>query len=309
MNQQELTAFIHAEAFKLGFDAVGISQADALPEEAKALKQWLAEKRHGEMSYMENHFEIRTDPRLILKNAKSVISVALNYYPHELQRTDAPQISKYAYGQDYHEVIKQKLFKLQNRINEVVPNNARAFTDSAPVMDKTWAVRAGLGWKGKNGNIINPKLGSFIFLGELITDLELDYNETEVKSKCGTCTKCIDACPTQAIYAPGKVDGSRCLSYHTIERKSETIDSAIIPLLSNRAYGCDLCQDACPWNKKCTATEVPEFTPHPDLLSMTTEEWQNLTVEQYQTIFKKSAVKRAKYHGITRNIKAATEQS
>jgi len=306
MNKQELTIYIIEQATALGFDAIGISEADALPSEAEELRLWLAEKRHGEMSYMENHFEMRVDPRLILDNAKSVISVALNYYPKELQRADAPQISKYAYGQDYHDVIKKKLFKLQDLIAKVSPNSARCFTDSAPVMDKAWAIRAGLGWKGKNGNIINPQLGSFIFLGEIITDLELEYNSVEIESKCGSCTKCIDACPTQAIYEPGKVDGSRCLSYHTIERKSEIIDPTIAPLLSNRIYGCDICQDVCPWNKKSCPTHVVEFTPHPELLSMTTADWQNLSIEQYQKIFKKSPVKRIKYQGITRNIKAAT---
>jgi epoxyqueuosine reductase len=306
MNKQQLSQYIHRKAIEIGFDAIGISQADYLPQEAELLKRWLAENRHGEMKYMENHFEMRTDPRLILENAKSVISVALNYFPKQLQRSDAPQISKYAYGQDYHSIIKKKLFELQDAINQVEPHQSRIFTDSAPVMDKAWAIRAGLGWEGKNGNIINPKLGSFIFLGEIITDLELEYNEREVENRCGTCTKCITACPTQAIYEAGKVDGSRCLSYHTIERKAETIDPTITPLLSNCIYGCDICQDVCPWNQNCQPTKEEAFTPHPDLLTMDTEAWQQLTIEQYQKLFKKSAVKRIKYHGIIRNIKAAT---
>lgn len=280
----------------------GISKADFLEKEAKQLDQWLKNGNHGRMSYMENHFDKRLDPRLLVEDAKSVISLLLNYYPSEAQNLEAPKISKYAYGDDYHFVIKDKLKELFTFIhNEIGEVGGRVFVDSAPVMDKVWAQKSGLGWMGKNTNIIHPKHGSFFFIAELILDLDLDP-DGPMKDYCGTCTKCIDACPTDAIVQPYVIDGSKCISYLTIELKNEIIPSEFRGKMENWAFGCDICQDVCPWNRFSIPHNEPQFNPHENLLKMNKADWEDLTKEIFQELFRKSAVKRTKFDGLKRNI-------
>lgn len=281
----------------------GISKADFLEEEAKQLDQWLKNGNHGKMSYMENYFDKRLDPRLLVDDAKSVVSLLLNYFPSEEQQdSGAPKISKYAYGEDYHFVIKEKLKDLfqfiQDEIGEV---GGRVFVDSAPVMDKAWAKKSGLGWMGKNTNIIHPKHGSFFFIAELILDIEL-VPDGPMKDYCGTCTKCIDDCPTDAIVAPYVVDGSKCISYLTIELKDELLPSEFRGKMDNWAFGCDICQDVCPWNRFSTPHKESRFNPHENLLKMNKADWHDLTEEVFQELFRKSAVKRTKFEGLKRNI-------
>ena len=305
MNQNlfKYSHLIKAEAQRLGFMFCGIAKAEFLEEEAPRLENWLQQGRHGEMQYMENHFDKRLDPRLLVDGAKSIISLALNYY-NDQQQNDllAPKISKYAYGLDYHEVIKEKLRELLYFIQEQIGDvGGRAFVDSAPVMDKAWAKRAGLGWVGKNSNLINKKNGSFFFLAELIVDAELGYDVAPTTDHCGTCTRCIDACPTDAIVAPYVVDGSRCISYLTIELKNN-IPQEFKGQTDNCMFGCDVCQNVCPWNRFSTPHNEPAFAPHPDLLGMTQRDWQEITQETFQQVFKKSAVKRTKFTGLKRNI-------
>ena len=258
---------------------------------------------HGEMQYMENHFDKRLDPRLLVDDAKSVISLGLNYFTENEQvDPSAPKISKYAYGEDYHYVIKDKLKQLLNFINEQIGEvSGRAFVDSAPVLDRAWAKKAGLGWIGKNTNLINKKAGSFFFLAELIVDLELEYDIEPTADHCGSCTRCIDACPTDAIVAPYVVDGSRCISYLTIELKNE-IPNEFKGKMDNWMFGCDICQDVCPWNKFSVLHQEPSFNPHPELLGIDKREWEDITGEIFQKIFKNSAVKRTKFAGLKRNI-------
>lgn len=279
----------------------GISKAEFLEEEAPRLESWLKKNRNGEMSYMENHFDKRLDPTLLVSDSKSVVSLLLNYYPTEKQREDSYKISKYAYGQDYHYIIKDKLKQLlqfiQKEIGEV---HGRAFTDSAPVLEKAWAAKSGLGWIGKHSNLITKQNGSFYFIAELIIDLELDYN-LPTTDHCGQCTACIDACPTQAIVEPYVVDGSKCISYFTIELKNE-IPSVMQGKFEDWMFGCDICQDVCPWNRFSKSHTEPLFNPHPKLLSMSKKDWEEITVEIFQKIFKKNPVKRTKYSGLVRNI-------
>ncbi|NJK87855.1 MAG: tRNA epoxyqueuosine(34) reductase QueG [Bacteroidales bacterium] len=293
---------VKAEALRLGFDDCGISEATYLEEDAVHLKTWLEKGYQGEMRYMDDHFEKRTDPRKLVDGAKSVISVIQNYYTQAKQEDPAaPIISKYAYGKDYHKVLKRKLKKLTEFIQkEIAPVNGRAFVDSAPVLDRAWAARAGLGWVGKNSNLISPRLGSFFFIGSLITDIEFEY-DTPINDMCGGCTKCLSACPTKAIVRPKVVDGSKCISYYTIEYKGELPESLRERFL-NRAFGCDICQDVCPWNRKAPENTVPEFKPVPGLLSMTKKDWTELNEEKYEEMFAGSAVKRTKYSGLKRNI-------
>ena len=303
MNSPNHTTLIKSKALELGFMYCGISKADFLEKEAKQLDQWLKNDYHGKMSYMENHFDKRLDPRLLVDNAKSVVSLLLNYYPSEAQNSDAPKISKYAYGQDYHFVIKDKLKELfafiQDEIGEV---GGRVFVDSAPVMDKVWAQKSGLGWMGKNTNIIHPKHGSFFFIAELILDLELEP-DGPIKDYCGTCTKCIDACPTDAIVKPYVVDGSKCISYLTIELKDQILPSEFKGKMNNWAFGCDICQDVCPWNRFSKPHNEPQFNPSENLLKMNKADWEDLTQEVFQELFRKSAVKRTKFEGLKRNIR------
>jgi len=302
-NRSLYSALIKQEAKKLGFMFCGISKAEFLEEEAPRLEAWLKKGMHGEMRYMENHFDKRLDPRLLVDGAKSVISLGLNYYPGRQQPDPhAPKISKYAYGADYHSVIKSKLKQLLEVINEKIGEvNGRAFVDSAPVLDKAWAKKAGLGWMGKNTNLINAKSGSFFFLAELIVDIDLEYDVAPTADHCGTCTRCIDACPTEAIVAPYVVDGSRCISYLTIELKNE-IPQQFKGKMDNWMFGCDVCQDVCPWNKFSVLHGEEAFHAHPELHGMTSRDWDDITEDVFKKIFKNSAVKRAKFTGLKRNI-------
>ncbi len=299
---------IKAEAKNLGFMFCGIAKAEFLEEEAPRLENWLKKNMHGEMQYMENHFDKRLDPRLLVDGAKSVISLGFNYYT-ESQQTDplAPKISKYAYGIDYHTVIKDKLKQLLQIINDKIGEvGGRAFVDSAPVLDKAWAKKSGMGWIGKNANLINKQSGSFFFLAELIVDLELEYDIEPTADHCGTCTRCIDACPTDAIVGPYVVDGSRCISYLTIELKNE-IPQEFKGKMENWMFGCDICQDVCPWNRFSVLHTEPAFNPHPELLSLNKTDLEEITEDVFQKVFKNSAVKRTKFSGLKRNIEFLKE--
>lgn len=299
--KKRYTDFIKSEAKRLGFLSCGISKAGFLEEEAPRLEKWLNENRHGQMQYMENHFDKRLDPTLLVDGAKSVISLLLNYYPAETQQGGTYKISKYAYGEDYHFVIKEKLKELLHSINENIGEvGGRAFVDSAPVLDKAWAARSGLGWIGKNSNLLSKQVGSFFFIAELIVDIELEY-DNPVTDHCGSCTACLDACPTQAIIAPYVVDGSKCISYFTIELK-ENIPNEVKGKLDDWAFGCDVCQDVCPWNRFSKPHSEPLFNPHPELLSFTKNDWEEITEETFRVVFKNSAVKRTKFSGLKRNL-------
>ncbi|MDR3706140.1 MAG: tRNA epoxyqueuosine(34) reductase QueG [Paludibacteraceae bacterium] len=293
MYKQIISNEIKAKALHLAFDACGIAKADFLEADAHYLQTWLEGENQAGMSYMTNHFEKRTDPRLLVLNARSVIVVLMNYYPLQQQAPHLPQIAKYAYGKDYHEVIKDKLRSLLEQIQDLIPGkkiSGRVFTDSAPVLERRWAVNAGLGWIGKNTNLIHPKLGSFCFIGELIVDMELAYDEP-LPNRCGTCTRCMDTCPTQALEAPGKLNANRCISYLTIESK-EAIPAELRPLIGNRLYGCDTCQDACPWNRFAKGTNDPDLAPLNGILDMNKQQWIMLQEETFKETFKFSPIKR-----------------
>ena len=295
------TNLIKKEAKRLGFLSCGISKAEFLEDEAPRLENWLNKNMHGEMSYMANHFDKRLDPTLLVQDSKSVVSLLLNYFPEETQTNETYKISKYAYGEDYHFVIKDKLKQLLNFIqNEIGEVHGRAFTDSAPVLDKAWAAKSGLGWIGKHSNLITKSNGSFYFIAELIIDLELDYDYA-VTDHCGSCTACLDACPTQAITEPYVVDGSKCISYFTIELKNE-IPSDMKGKFDDWMFGCDICQDVCPWNRFSKPHKEPLFNSSKELLTMSKKEWEEITEEVFQKTFEKSAVKRTKYSGLIRNI-------
>lgn len=292
---------IKAEAKRLGFEFCGISKAEFLEEEAPRLEKWLNQNMHGQMKYMENYFDKRLDPRLLVAGAKSVISLLLNYYPEQTQNPEAPQISKYAYGKDYHFVIKEKLKQLHHFITENIGEvNGRAFVDSAPVLDRAWAKKSGLGWIGKNSNLINKDQGSFFFLAELIVDLELEYDNA-IKDYCGSCTRCIDACPTDAIVDSYIVDGSKCISYFTIELK-ENIPNEVKGKFKDWAFGCDICQDVCPWNRFSKPNNESMFSPAPEILNMNAKDWEEITENIFQKVFKDSPIKRTKYKGLKRNL-------
>lgn len=301
-NKTTYTRLIKTEAKRLGFLSCGISKAQFLEEEAPRLEKWLNNHMHGQMQYMENHFDKRLDPTKLVEDSKTVISLLLNYYPSEFQKdTAAPKISKYAYGTDYHFVIKDKLKSLLHFIQEEIGEvHGRAFVDSAPVLDKAWAAKSGLGWIGKNSNLLTQQVGSFYFIAELIVDLELEY-DVAITDHCGTCTACIHACPTDAIVEPYVVDGSKCISYFTIELK-ENIPSEFKGKFDNWMFGCDICQDVCPWNRFSQAHNEPLFNPHPELLSMTKKDWEEITQDIFKKVFKESAVKRTKFSGLKRNI-------
>ena len=294
---------IKSKAKDLGFLSCGISKADFLEEEAPRLEQWLNQNHHGEMAYMANHFDKRLDPRVLVPGAKSVVSLLLNYHTEEKQTDiEAPKIASYAFGEDYHNVIKNKLKQLMSFIHQEIGEvQGRVFVDSAPVMDKAWAAKSGLGWIGKNTNLISKKAGSFFFIAELILDLELEH-DLPATDHCGSCTACIDACPTDALLAPYQIDGSKCISYVTIELKNE-IPTDFQGKMDNWAFGCDVCQTVCPWNRFATPHSEPAFNPPDELLSLSKNEWEEMTQEVFSVIFKNSAIKRTKYEGLKRNIK------
>lgn len=295
------TSFIKSEAKRLGFLSCGISKAGFLEEDAPRLENWLKKNQHGTMDYMADYFDKRLDPTLLVPDSKSVISLLLNYYPPDFQVEDSYKISKYAYGKDYHSVLKKKLKKLLRAIRtEIGDVSGRAFMDFAPVMEKSWAAKSGLGWVGKNANLITQKTGSFYFIAELILDLELEY-DNPTTDHCGSCTACIDACPTQAIVAPYVVDGSKCISYYTIELK-ENIPQEMKGKLDDWMFGCDVCQDVCPWNRFSKAHNEPLFTPYPELLSYSKKDWEEITEETFAKVFTNSPLKRTKLEGLKRNI-------
>ncbi|MCK5442874.1 MAG: tRNA epoxyqueuosine(34) reductase QueG [Maribacter sp.] len=300
-NKKKNTQLIKTEAKRLGFLSCGISKAVFLEEEAPRLEKWLSQGMHGEMGYMENHFDKRLDPTKLVEGSKSVISLLLNYYPQEEQNKNSFKLSKYAYGQDYHHIIKSKLRQLQDFIKEEIGEvNGRAFVDSAPVLDKAWAAKSGLGWIGKHSNLLTQQTGSFYFIAELIVDLEL-HHDSPVTDHCGSCTACLDACPTEAIVEPYVVDGSKCISYFTIELKNE-IPTEFKGQFEDWMFGCDICQDVCPWNRFSKPHSEPLFNPNPELLSMTKKDWEEITEDVFKKVFQKSAVKRTKFTGLKRNI-------
>ncbi|MEZ0181346.1 tRNA epoxyqueuosine(34) reductase QueG [Flavobacterium oncorhynchi] len=300
-SKETYSKFIKSEAKRLGFISCGISKAGFLEQEAPRLEKYLKNNYNGQMAYMENHFDKRLDPTLLVDDAKSVVSLLLNYYPSEVQNEESFKISKYAYGQDYHFVIKEKLKEFLHSIQENIGEvSGRAFVDSAPVLDKAWAAKSGLGWIGKNSNLITQKVGSFYFIAELILDLELEYDHA-VTDHCGSCTACIDACPTQAIVAPYVVDGSKCISYYTIELK-ENMPHEMKGKFDEWMFGCDTCQDVCPWNRFSKPHSEPLFNPNPELLSFSKKDWLEITEETFRLVFKNSPIKRTKFDGLKRNI-------
>ena len=303
-NQQSNTQQIKQFARSLGFSYCGIAKAQPLDEDARRLEAWLKKGMHGKMAYMENHFDLRIDPAKLVPGAKSVITLLLNYFPSETQVDSSYKIARYAYGKDYHDVIRSKLHALLSLIKEHIGEvNGRGFVDSAPVLERTWAQRSGLGWIGKNGNLLNKQSGSYFFIATLITDLELVYDDPYAKDFCGTCTKCIDACPTEAILPNKTIDGSKCISYFTIELKDQLIPSEMKNKFDGWMFGCDTCQEVCPWNRFSAPTEETQFQPIPAILHFSKSQWEELTEEKFKEIFRQSPLKRAKYEGIRRNIK------
>lgn len=300
----EHTLFIKQQSQRLGFDFCGIARAEKLDDDARRLENWLNKAMHGSMQYMEKYFELRVDPSKLVPGAKSVITLLKNYYPEQLQNNEEAKISKYAFGKDYHEVIRERLIELMGLMKDSIGEvNGRGFVDSAPVLERTWAQKSGLGWVGKNGNLINKQNGSFYFIATLITDLELEYDDPFAKDFCGTCTKCIEACPTDAILPDRIVNGSKCISYFTIELKDALIPGEMKGKFENWLFGCDICQDVCPWNRFAKPHNEIQFSPVPGILNMATKEWEAMTEEQFRKIFKDSPIKRTKYQGIQRNLK------
>lgn len=302
--QEKYSQIIKTQAKNLGFDFCGIAKAGFLEEEAPKLEAWLHQNYQGEMAYMANHFDKRLDPTKLVEGAKTVVSLVYNYFPKKelFQEKDSYKIAKYAYGQDYHHVIKDKLkVLLENLRQEIGEIGGRAFVDSAPVMERQWAQKSGLGWLGKNSLLLNKEMGSFFFLAELVIDLEVAPDPPMLKDYCGTCTKCIDACPTDAIVQPSVVDASKCISYLTIELK-ENIPAAFKGKMENWVFGCDICQDVCPWNRFSKPHQEPLFDPKPELEEMTNRDWEEITEETFSKVFSKSAVKRTKFNGFLRNI-------
>jgi len=305
MNKESYSAFIKQEAKRLGFEYCGFSKAEFLEEEAPRFEKWLHQNMHGQMGYMANYGDMRLDPRILVPGAKSVVSLMLNYFPEEVQNESAPQISKYAYGRDYHYVIKDTLKEMLASIREHVGEvSGRAFVDSAPVLERAWATKSGLGWIGKNSQLIRPGKGSFFFLAELIIDLELIY-DGPIKDYCGSCTRCIDACPTQAIVGPNVVDGSKCISYFTIELE-EAIPTEMKGKMDNWMFGCDVCQDVCPWNRFSHPHTEEKMKANPALLEMKQEDWEEITEEVFKKTFSGSPLQRAGYEGIKRNLDFVT---
>ncbi len=302
--KEKYRAFIKSTSQTLGFDYCGIAKAQKLDEDARRLETWLNKGFQGKMNYMEHFFELRIDPAKLVPGAKSIITLLLNYFPSEKQNEKAPQVSKYAYGKDYHEVIKEKLKTFIQLIKENIGDiHGRGFADSAPVLEKSWAQKSGLGWVGKNGNLITKNDGSFFFIATLITDLEIEADDPFAKDYCGTCTRCIDACPTEAILPEKVIDGSKCISYFTIELKDMLIPDAMKGKFQNKLFGCDICQDVCPWNRFSKPHSENQFTPIPEILNFSKSDWEDLTEESFKIIFKDSPLKRAKFAGIKRNLK------
>ena len=293
----------------LGFDFCGIAKVQKLDDDAHRLEQWLNKGMHGSMKYMENYFELRVDPQRLVPGARSVITLLINYFPSEKQNKNSPKISTYAFGKDYHDVIKNKLQTLLKILREKIGEvNGRGFVDSAPVLERSWAQRSGLGWIGKNGNLITKKSGSFYFIATLITDLELEYDDPFAKDYCGSCTKCIDSCPTDAILPNKVVDGSKCISYFTIELKEMMIPSEMNGKFDNWMFGCDTCQDVCPWNRFASSNSEIEFAPIHEILEYNIQDWESLSEDSFKKIFKDSPLKRSKWIGIQRNIKFIQEE-
>lgn len=303
-NRERHTLFIKDKAAQLGFEFCGIAKAQHLDEDARRLETWLNSSMHGSMHYMQNHIDLRTDPTKLVPGARSVITLLLNYYPEKIQPHEVPQIAKYAYGKDYHLVIKEKLkllfYEMKQEIGAI---EGRGFVDSAPVLERSWAQRSGLGWIGKNGNLINKTSGSFFFIATLITDLDLIFDLPFAKDFCGSCTRCLDACPTDAILPDKVIDGSKCISYFTIELKDALIPEKMKNTFQNWMFGCDVCQDVCPWNRFSKPHQENAFSPIPAVFNFTKNDWEELTEEGFKNIFKDSPLKRSKLQGIQRNVK------
>lgn len=301
---EENTIWLKSKCKDLGFDYCGIARAEMLDDDARRLERWLSKGMHGNMQYMENYFDLRTDPTKLVPGAKSVITLLINYFPHQQQKVEVPKIAKYAYGLDYHEVIREKLKQLllmmKQEIGEI---NGRGFVDSAPVLERAWATKSGLGWIGKNGNLIHKQAGSFFFIATLIVDVALMYDDPFAKDYCGSCRKCIEACPTDAILENKVIDGSKCISYFTIELKDALLPEHLKSQFSDWMFGCDVCQDVCPWNRFSKPHAEPNFTPLPQVLNFTTTDWEDLTEESFKQIFKNSPLKRRKFEGIKRNLR------
>ena len=305
LSNEHNTLLIKNESLRLGFSSCGIAKAVQLEDDAYRLEKWLKNGYSAGMEYMERNFDLRIDPRKLVPGAKSVITLLLNYYPTHGQLPGTPKIAKYAYGTDYHFVIREKLNQLLDYINEHIGAvNGRGFVDSAPVLERSWAVRSGLGWVGKNGNVLTRGSGSFFFIATLITDLDLIADQPFVTDHCGTCTRCIDACPTQAIVSPTEIDAGKCISYHTIELKDALIPTEIQGKMEGWLFGCDICQDVCPWNRFSKPTTEPNFTPIANILNLSLREWEMMTEENFNKVFKNSPLKRSKWKGIQRNVQA-----
>ena len=304
MTKSDYTYLIKKWSLELGFDHCGIAKAVRLDEDARRLESWLDKGMNGTMQYMEDHFELRIDPSKLVPGARSVITLLMNYFPPVPQEPTAPRVAKYAYGEDYHEVIREKLKQLLGKIRlEIGEIEGRGFVDSAPVLERSWAVKSGLGWVGKNGNLLNRQMGSFFFIATLIVDLELEYDTPFAGDYCGTCRRCIDACPTEAIGENKVVDGSKCISYYTIELRDQLIPDELKGKFDNWLFGCDTCQDVCPWNRFAQPAGEPSFSPIPAILNFKTQDWEELTAEKFREIFRHSAIKRTKYSGIRRNLR------
>jgi epoxyqueuosine reductase len=296
---------IKTEALRLGFMQCGIAAATELTEDARRLESWLNKNYQGKMSYMERHFDLRIDPRKLVPDATTVITLLLNYYPEEKQSDEAPKIAKYAWGVDYHYVIREKLNELMSFIHKNIGEVAgRGFVDSAPVLERSWAQQSGLGWVGKNGNLISKQTGSFFFIATLICDLDVEYDNPFITDHCGTCTRCIEACPTEAIVSPTVIDGSKCISYLTIELKDELLPKELQSKMEGWAFGCDICQDVCPWNRFSKPHTEEHFKPIPQVLNLSIGEWEELTENSFKQYFKQSPIARTKWKGMMRNIKA-----
>lgn len=309
MDLQTRTHIIKTIATELGFDHCGIAKAVPLDQDARRLEAWLNKGMHGNMHYMENYFELRTDPTKLVPGAKSVITLLKNYYPEAKQNDQAPNISKYAYGNDYHEIIRARLNDFIRQLKEKIGElNGRGFVDSAPVLERTWASKSGLGWVGKNGMLINKGAGSFFFIASLIIDWELLYDQPLAKDFCGSCTKCIDACPTEAILPDKVIQGNKCISYYTIELKDLLLPTDLKSSFQDWAFGCDICQDVCPWNRFSKPHHDAAFTPIAEILDFTKEQWLDLTEDAFRSIFRHSPLKRSKYQGIMRNLKFISDQ-